>query len=66
MFNRIRNAIAIRREANREYKRIMNEIRKEEENGITARRPLREDEKLMLDLARLELHAKINAEIRNA
>ena len=65
MFNRIRNAIAIRRKANREYKRIMHELRKEE-NENTPRRPLREDEKLMLDLARLELHAERTAQIRNA
>ena len=66
MFNRIKTTIAMRRETKREFKRIMNELREEEKNGYPARRPLHEDEKLMLDLARVQLHAETAAEIRNA
>ena len=64
MFNRVKTNI--KRETKKEIKRIKNELIKEEQNGNATRRPLREDEKLMLDFARLELHAERVAQIRNA
>ena len=66
MFNYFKTMRAIKREAKREvnadFKAIMNELK---ENANAPVRTMREDEKLMIELAKLELYAKMNAELRN-
>ena len=66
MFNYFKMMRAIKREAKREvnadFKAIMDELK---ENAKAPIRTMREDEKLMIELAKLELYAKMNAELRN-
>ena len=74
MFNHTKSLNAMRREIKREtkretkkqFKQIMTDLYNEEQNGNATHRPLHEDEKLMLDFARLELNAERVAQIRNA
>lgn len=65
MFTNFKIKMAIKRETKKEIKAIMDGLYKEMREG-TATRPLREDEKLMIDLAKLELYAQTANAIRNA
>ena len=66
MFANFKIRMAIKRETKKEIKAIMDELYKEIKEGTATTRPLREDEKLMIELAKLELIAQRNAELRNA
>ena len=66
MFTNFKIKMAIKRETKKEIKAIMDGLYKEIKEGTATTRPLREDEKLMIDLAKLEIIAQRNTEIRNA
>ena len=66
MFTNFKIKMAIKRETKKEIKAIMDGLYKEIKEGTATARPMREDERLMIDLAKLELYAKMNAELRNA
>ena len=63
MFKRLILKHKIRKETKRQFKAIMDSLTA---NPNAPLRELREDEKLMLDLARLQLHTQIKEELNNA
>lgn len=66
MFTNFKIKMAIKRETKKEIKAIMDGLYKEIKEGTATTRPMREDEKLMIDLAKLELYAQTANAIRNA
>ena len=66
MFTNFKIKMAIKRESKKEIKAIMDGLYKEIKEETAIARPMREDERLMIELAKLELYANTANAIRNA